>query len=382
MDMERFDYVDETLGLHEMNKHLQKSRRVSVDLEADSYHHYGEKICLIQIATDRRIFVIDPLKVDLTFMASLLEDDSKEKVFHDGDYDGRMFLTYLGVKPSPIFDTMIAARVLGKEKVGLANLLSDYFQVDLDKKWQKADWSRRPLKEEMQQYAAMDVAYLLPLRDRMAADMEKMGRMAWACEEFSRLLDNLDALPERRASFTRVKGARNLSPRHLAVLQQLLEWREDKARALDVPSFKIVGSERLLKLAATHPRSLKEAEESGILSPRQASLFGGDIMRAIRMGMKVPRAKLPGFPEPARHRRDYSVEKVIRCFKKIRDTRAEELGLDPGFLMPNAVLKAVARIKPVSLNEIDKSGLLKSWQLEVMGDSLAGCLRKEEKSRS
>ena len=381
-NMKDFIYVDEIKKLREMSRHLQGIRRISVDLESDSYHNYGEKICLMQISTDKRIYILDSLKVDMSPVASLMEDTSKEKVFHDVDYDGRMLLTYLGVKPAPIFDTMIAARILGREKVGLADLLSEYFDVSLDKAFQKADWSRRPLDENMLSYAAQDVAYLLPLRDRMEKEMEGMGRSGWAREEFTRLVNNLEAMPEKRATFLRVKGARELSPRELAVLQKLLDWREGEAKKLDLPSFKIVGTERLLRIARRHPRGLDQLQKSGILTDRQIGRFGRGISRAVEKGMKVPRAELPGFPEPVRHKRDYAAEKLLRCFKKARDSRAEKLNMDPGFLMPNALLKSLAREKPRDLAGIEGSGLLKKWQLEVMSDHLARCLGKEGKRRS
>jgi ribonuclease D len=380
--MDDFIYIDEIKGLREMSRHLQGKRRVSVDLESDSYHNYGEKICLMQVSTDSRIYIVDALKVDMAPIASLIQDTSKEKVFHDVDYDGRMLLTYLGVKPVPIFDTMIAARILGREKVGLADLLSEYFDVTLDKAFQKADWSRRPLGENMLSYAAQDVAYLLPLRDRMEKEIEGMSRSGWAREEFSRLVDNLEAMPERRATFLRVKGARELSPRELAVLQKLLDWREGEAKKLDLPSFKIVGTERLLRIARLHPRGYDQLQRSGILTDRQIARFGRGINRAVEKGMKVSREELPSFPEPVRHKRDYMAERLLRCFKKARDSKAKELDMDPGFVMPNAMLKSLARARPRDLAGIKGSGLLKKWQLEVMGDSLAGCLQKEGKRRS
>jgi len=368
--------VDDSEALRRMARHLRDAPRVSVDLESDSYHNYSEKICLLQISTGDRIYILDPLKVDMSPVAALLEDTSVEKVFHDVDYDGRMLLTYLGVKPSPIFDTMIAARILGKGKVGLADLLGEYFGVTLDKVFQKADWSRRPLDKNMLSYAAQDVAYLLPLRDRLEKEIRDLGRTAWAQEEFSLLLDNLEVMPERKATFLRVKGARRLSPRELAVLQELLDWREREAERMDLPSFKVVGTERLLRIAQLHLRGRERLAKSGVLTERQMARFGRGIIKAVERGMKVPGKELPSFPEAARHKRDYAVERLLGCFKRARDSRARELGMDPGFLMPNAVLKSLARVKPADLAGIEQSGLLKRWQLEVMGERLARCLEK------
>ncbi len=376
MCMIDFQYVGDTAAMREMLSHLHGSHFVSVDLESDSYHNYAEKIALLQIGDGENIFILDPFSVDLAQVASLFKDKSKEKVFHDVDYDGRMLLTFLGVKPTPIFDTMVAARILGKEKVGLADLLGEYVGISLDKGLQKADWSRRPLSRDMLEYAALDVAYLIQLRDRLAAEIEGLGRADWAREEFERLVENLEPMPEKSADFTRVKGARDLSPRQLAVLQKLLEWREAKAESMDVPPFKVIGTERLLNIAGKHPRSRRELERSGFLSERQEARFGNDILRAVERGMKVANAKLPRFPAHAHQKRDFLAERMLKKLKNARDRRAEELGLDPGFLLPNAVLKAVARQNPADQRELEESGLLKGWQMQVIGDTLAVCLRE------
>jgi ribonuclease D len=371
-----FQYVGDTAAMREMLSHLHGSHFVSVDLESDSYHNYAEKIALLQIGDGENIFILDPFSVDLAQVASLFKDKSKEKVFHDVDYDGRMLLTFLGVKPTPIFDTMVAARILGKEKVGLADLLGEYFGISLDKGLQKADWSRRPLSHNMLEYAALDVAHLIQLRDRLAAEIEGLGRADWAREEFERLVENLEPMPDKSADFTRVKGARDLSPRQLAVLQKLLEWREAKAESMGVPTFKVIGTERLLNIAGKHPRSRRELERSGFLSERQEARFGNDILRAVERGMKVADAKLPRFPAHAHQKRDFLAERMLKKLKNARDRRAEELGLDPGFLLPNAVLKAVARQNPADQRELEESGLLKGWQMQVIGDTLAACLRE------
>lgn len=371
-----YQYVDNKQEMQKMQRQLRQARRVSIDLESDSYHHYGEKIALIQLCDGKQNYIIDPFGVDLAPIASLLEDGSREKIFHDVDYDGRMLLTFLDVKPFPIFDTMIAARMLGKEKVGLADLLNEYLGLALDKGLQKADWSRRPLSMEMLEYAALDVAYLRPLRDRLAEEIERAGRTQWAGEEFSRLVNNLEPMPEREASFLKVKGARELSPRQLAVLQRLLEWRERRAKSFDVPSFKIVGNERLLRIAAYQPRNRRDLEGLKILSPRQFARFGNEIIGAVEKGIKMPLAKLPRFPQQVQQRRDLAAERILRNLKGVRDRKAGEIQLDPGFLMPNAVLKAIARIKPQDIAEIRNSGLLKDWQLEVMGEPLVEAVRQ------
>ncbi len=214
------------------------------------------------------------------------------------------------------------------------------------------------------------------MRDRLAAEIEKTGRAKWAGEEFARLVGNLESIPKREVNVLKFKGARQLTPRQLAILQKLLEWRERKAKGFDVPNFKIIGNERLLKLAQAQPRGRRELEDSWILSPRQLARFGNEIIAAVEKGMRVPAAKFPHFPQQEQQRRDLAAERILRNLKVVRDRKAAELELDPGFLMPNAVLKAVAKKKPRNMAEMQKSGLLKEWQLEIMGESLVEAIRR------
>ncbi|MDI6831218.1 MAG: HRDC domain-containing protein [Actinomycetota bacterium] len=368
--MTDFRYVDDPAALEDAVERLRGCRSISVDLESDSYHHYAEKIALVQVCGGGKIFILDPLRVDLAPLADLLAERGIEKVFHDVDYDGRMLLTYLGVKPAPVFDTMIAARVLGKERIGLADLLAEYFGLAMDKRFQKADWSRRPLGVGMLEYAALDVAYLASLRDRLHDELVGCRREAWAREEFERAVEGLEPMPERTVDLRRVKGARELSPRQLAVLRELMRWREERARESDVPTFKIVGNDRLLKVAQACPRDRGQLAASGALSERQIARFGPEILKAVGRGMRAPREDLPSMPVPVHQRRDLAAEKILRELKAARDRKAAELGMDPGFLLPNAVLKAVARLKPSGTAELEESGLLKGWRLKIMKDIL------------
>jgi len=369
-----FIYVADEASLRGMLEDLRGHERLSVDLESDSFHHYQDRIALLQLGSAEKTYIIDPFAVDVSALTPFFKDKGVEKVFHDADYDGRMILTATGVKPAPVFDTMVAARMLGKTKFGLADLLWEYFGVELDKALQREDWSRRPLGEEMLRYAARDVAYLLSLRDRLAEELEEAGRLEWAREEFADVVEGLEPMPPKKTDLRRVKGARDLEGRQLSVLQALLEWRDERARRKDLPPFKVVGTERLLRLATEMPRSRRRLESCGALSPRQLAMFGEEILRAIEEGAGKPPSDWPRFPAPERNVRDMAAEKLLRRFKAARDRRAAELGLDPGFLLPNAALKELARLKPRELADMERSGLLKGWRLKVMGEALAECL--------
>ncbi len=372
------EYIESTSGLESVIKHLAKRSRLAVDLEADSYHHYGDRLCLLQIATEQKAYLVDPLALGdaILALAPIFADPRKEKVFHDGDYDGRMLMRNLGVRPQHIFDTMLAARMLGKPNVGLAPLLEEYFGIQQNKHYQKADWSARPLAPALLEYAALDTAYLLRLRDRLEAELKEKGRLGWAREEFQLLLESLEPMPERAANFTRVKGARKLTQRQLAVLQALLEWRETLARRMDVPPFKVIGNERLLKLAEECPRSQRRIDASGTLTEKQKRLYGKGIAHAVEEAMQIPEVELPSFPASQRGRPDHRAERILAKLKGWRDRIASQMAMDPGVLLPNAALSELARRRPADERELEEMAVMKKWQCELLGAELLELIRK------
>ncbi len=372
------EYIESVEALEPVVRHLSKKARLAVDLEADSYHHYGDRLCLLQIATDQKAYLVDTLALgDGTLaLAPIFADPRKEKVFHDGDYDGRMLMRSLGVRPQNIFDTMLAARLLGKSTVGLAPLLEEYFGIQQNKHYQKADWSTRPLAPALLEYAALDTAYLLRLRDRLESELREMNRLDWAREEFRLLLESLEPMPERAANFMRVKGARRLTARELAVLQALLEWREALARRIDVPPFKVIGNERLLKIAEECPCSQHRIDTSLNLTEKQKRLYGKGIVRAVEEAMLLPEEDLPSFPVSQRGRPDHRAERVLAKLKGWRDRKAEQLKMDPGVVLPNAALSELARRRPADEKELTALGIMKKWQRAQLGAEVLDIIRK------
>lgn len=371
--MAEYLLIEDRDGLLRAVEELRRAGSVAVDLESDSFHHYRERICLVQISDGRKAYVVDALKLDLEPLAGIFAEPGLEKIFHDIDYDGRMILTHVGVRPYPVFDTMVAARFLGRERVGLSDLLLAYEGVELDKSLQRADWSRRPLKRRMLEYAALDVLHLIDLKKKMEEELIDLGRIDWAKEEFDHLVRNLTPLARRDFDFTRVKGWRNLDPGGLAVLQRLGEWREEKARELDLPPFRVISSEKLLRLAETMPVDMEGLRDSGILSRGQLSRYGDEILGVISScvaeGAMICPEKLEGRAE-----RDARAERVMRCLRKAREEAAESLGLDPGFLLPNSQMREIARSGIRALGELEKRRLIRSWQVEALGPGISRCL--------
>jgi ribonuclease D len=330
----------------------------------------------LQLSSRNRSAIIDPLHSGtLPALGTLLEDRDVEVVFHDADYDLRLLRQDYGWHVTNIFDTRISAQLLGIKAFGLAALLEQYFGVKLDKKHQRADWSLRPLTADMLDYAAQDTRFLLELRDTLRAQLVEKGRLAWAEEEFLRL-ESVQFAPEDAAgAFLRVKGARDLDRRGLAVLRELVTWRDGVAKQLDRSTFRVMGNETLLTLSGTPPRTAAALGGIKGISRSVLDRNSGDILAAIERGLAVPDADLPKFPRAPRWDRDPEFDSNVAKLKAVRDEAAERLQLDPGVLCGRERLELVARKKPHSLDEITAMPELRRWQIEVLGERMIAALR-------
>ncbi|MCC6931023.1 MAG: ribonuclease D [Gemmatimonadaceae bacterium] len=355
---------------------IESTRVVAIDTEGASFHRYVDRIYLLQLSTDAHHAILDPLKVESpSRLGTLLESRDVEVVFHDADYDLRLLHQDYGWRVTNIFDTRIAAQLLGVKAFGLAALLDQYFGVKLDKKHQRADWSMRPLTADMLDYAAQDTMHLLGLRERLRETLEQKGRWAWAREEFSRLEGTQWPTDDEGTAFLRLKGARDLSRRELALLRELVAWRDGVARSLDRSTFRVVTNEVLLDLARRSPRTMEELRGvkgigRGILENR-----GHELLDACARGRAVPDSELPRFPKAPRWERDPHFDDRVARLKRVRDEAAADLELDPGVLCARDRLEAVARAKPRHLDQLREIPELRSWQVELLGPAFVKALR-------
>ena len=274
---------------------LQEQDRVALDTEAASYHRYVDRIYLIQISSESSTALVDPLAVsNVKPVGRLLSDPEVEVVFHDADYDLRVLDRDYGFRAKRLFDTRIAAQLLGEPSVGLGPLLEKYFGIKVDKKMQRADWSRRPLTAEMISYAASDTAYLLALRDELRGRLDKAGRLAWAEEEFKRLESiRWTSNSNNGQAFLRVKTAKALPPKSLAVLKAVHEWREEKAASLDRAPFRVLGNEALLALARSAPTTTRRLRSLSGMPTSPARRYGNELIQAVQKGLDTPAEKYP-----------------------------------------------------------------------------------------
>jgi ribonuclease D len=351
-------------------------REIAIDTEGASFHRFIDRIYLLQITTRDRSAILDPLPIGMPQgLGAILEDPAVEVVFHDADYDLRLLHQDYGWNVNRIFDTRIAAQLLGIKAFGLAALLEQFFNVKLDKKHQRADWSLRPLPPGMLDYAAQDTRFLLDLRDELKLRLEKLGRLEWAEEEFARLEGTKWEEDDGSQSFLRIKGARDLTRRELALLRELVPWRDSVAREVDRATFRVMGNEVLLEIARTAPKTVKDLSAlkgmpRGILDRGAAAILG-----AVQRGLEVAEEHLPRFPRAAKWDREDDFDSRVTKLKAVRDAAATRLSLDPGVLCSRERLEAIARARPQKPKDLEDVPGIRRWQIAEMGDEFVEALK-------
>lgn len=360
--------LDTQSEVDEILSEALSEKRVAVDTEADSLHSYFDKVCLIQISTPKRDAVIDPLApVSLETFGKLLVDPRIEKVLHGADYDLRILNRDFGFTIAPLFDTMVASQLLGYEAVGLAALLKRHFNADVDKSHQRADWAQRPLPRVMLQYATLDTRHLLELSNILRAELETLGRWDWAVEEFERLSQiryrEQDIDPD---AYRKLKGISGLTPRQLAVLQRLFEWRDERARKRDVPPFRVLRNEPMIAIASAMPRELEALKKTKGVDQRMIDRAGAEILRRIEEAADLPESELPQRAEMKKWIRDKDLEKRIEALKAARDAVVKEIRIDASILAPKHILAAVAQRKPRTSSDFDDVVSMRRWQRSLL----------------
>lgn len=349
--------------------------RVAVDTEADSLHSYFDKVCLIQLSLPDEDFIVDPLtRIDLTRFGAILADPSITKVFHGGDYDLRILHRDFDFTVRNLIDTSLCAQLLGYEGLGLAALLDRHFQVKLNKVHQRADWSIRPLPQDMLDYAAMDTHYLIPLAEKLREELTALGRWEWALEEFERLENvRYREADEDAETWRRIKNIGNLDRRSLAVVRDIHAWRDVLARKADRPPFKVLGNDTIVEIAKEKPATTRELTQLKSVSRYHGDRYGRELAAIVRKAMEIPEAELPERNEPKPWIRDKTLENRINRLKNVRDRYARELKIDGSVLGPRHILSAIATSGTLDVPA------MREWQKKLMGHALLAALEPEKK---
>ena len=370
-----YKFIESESELKNICDDLLKEKIIGVDLEADSMYCFKEKICLIQIATDRQAFLIDPFELkEISPFLKVLETKDIIKIFHGADFDIRSIDRDYKARVNNLFDTEIACRFLGIKERGLAALLKRNFNIDADKRYQKADWSKRPFDKGMIDYSIMDVAYLTKLYTIILQKLENKGRFSWAKEEFE--IQEQVRYKNNHSSplFKRFKGAGKLDARSLAVLENLLELRMQIAQKKDQPLFKIISNASITTLYINKPETIDQILEIKALSKRQVDLYGSFCVQAITKAMELEDEQLPLYPRTKRAKRDFKVEKRIIRLKKMREKLSISMGIEPGFLLNNALISSIALQKPANSAQLLNIEHVRHWQVENIGENILEAL--------
>ena len=350
---------------------------VAVDTEAASFHRHKDRVYLLQLSTRTETHLVDPLAVaGLPGFGELLADPAIELVFHDADYDLRLLGYEFGFRAATLFDTRIAAQFLNEPGIGLAAMLEKYVGVTPDKRFQRADWSVRPLTQPMLEYAAMDTRHLPVLRDMLRDRLTERGKLTWAEEEFALATAVRWPAPESpEVAALSMKGARALSPRGLAVFRELYVWRTRTAETLDRAAFRIIGNEALIALAERTPKDTAGLAAIPGVGKDLVERRGQEILDAIARGLELPEADLPRFPRVARHRPDPAFEGRLERLKALRVGLVSRLDLQPGVIAPNWLLEEVARSAPKTVEELGKVDGIRRWQIAQFGNELVDAVK-------
>ena len=364
-------------ALQKFASRLEKQRIIGVDLEADSMYHFKEKVCLIQIATANTTAVIDPLQIkNLSVLKPVFRRNDIQKVFHGADYDVRSLYRDFRIRINHLFDTELACRFLGFKESGLDAVLAKRYNVRLDKKYQRKDWSKRPLPEEMIAYAAADVHYLISLAKSLQNELKNKGRLSWVQEECAYLSKVRPVSNDTGPLFLGFKGAGKLGPRGLAVLEELLNLRKNIAQQQDRPLFRIMGNKSIMVLTEARPQSMKKLIKTEALGSKQIDRYGNQIISAVKKALRIPARNLPKYPRKTAPMVPAIVAKRVKELRRWRDQLASKLEIDPAIICTKALISAIAVQRPISIKSLSAVKELKTWQAAGFGSDIIDILKR------
>lgn len=371
-------YIKDDVALKKLVESLADEPLLAIDTESNSLHAYQERVCLIQLSTRTKDYIIDPLTVnDVSPLGELMTANQIEKVFHAAEYDIMCMKRDFGFTFHNLFDTMAAARICGYKTIGLGNMLKDLADVKVDKRHQRDDWGKRPLPEDSLHYAQIDTHYLPALRDKMRHELVEMNRLTEAAETFAEICDVPPATTNGYDpdAFWRLGLPNMLKRDELLILRELHEMRETLAKKQDKPPFKIIDNKALIALAQSAPASVRDLKAIQGISPRQAKRYGDDILAAIKRGKStrnLPARPRPPMPEPIITDR-YS---ALHAWRK---HRAQQRGVESDVIVSKQTLWDLAVNAPECPEDLTTIRGLGPWRLATYGDEILDVIAQFER---
>lgn len=340
MSPESYYYIDTKESLAMMCEDLAREDVLGIDLECENnLHHYGAYISLIQISSRSKQWIVDIIALKaLGPLRRIFVDRSIQKIFHDVSFDLRILNSEFGCKPKNIFDTQIAALLVGRTEIGLGPLLLEYFDVKKQRKFQMADWTKRPLTPAMLSYAVKDTKYLIQLRDVLVDELLKLDRLEWVKEEFD-LIENM-RFEKKAYTYKDFKGYSHLTDTQRSILKSLFYLRERYAKEVNMPIHFVIPNKKLNELIIDPPKTLSSWKSIKGVHPlvkRNAHIFFKVVEDA--------KTKTISLPEKVHKRYNEEQKKLLACLGDIRDSLADDMGLARHLIMNKEQMHSIVRSK-------------------------------------
>jgi ribonuclease D len=371
----------------QMLDHLRSRRIVALDTESDSLYRYYPKICLIQLSAGARDdnsdpaemvdYLVDPLRLDnLDELRAVLARPGVEVVMHAAENDMLLLYRNFGFTFPQVFDTQLAARILGWKQVGLAAILETQFGIVSDKRMQRTNWGIRPLTPEQIAYAQMDTHYLPSLRQLLIAELQERRRWEEAQGAFahlSRVDYSARAVEER--TFWSMKSVRDVPLERLNVLEALWKWRENEARHQNRPPFKIMGDTALIEMAKQVPSDRGDLRHIPDLSPNQVDRFGPLLLRAVQEGLRHPQPQPPEYEARPELALDRAALARFDALRKWRSEMARQRDVAPDIVLPNSTLLTIAQRNPADVAALAAIVDIGDWKVQTYGPDILATLK-------
>ncbi len=340
-------YVANEHAFMDMLNELRSAKQIAVDTESNSLYAYQEEVCLIQFSTQTKDYLLDPLSgVDISPLGEIFKSPEIEKIFHAAEYDIICLRRDFNFEFNNLFDSMLASRVLGFSKLGLSSLLEQYFDVHVNKRYQKANWGKRPLSDDMLNYARLDTHFLIPLRKILYKELQEKGRLIIAEEDFERI-SHAEATPNHKPCYSNVRGYHKLSPQQLAILVELCAYRERVAFHANIPPFKILSSKVLLETAKQAPENMEALAQVPGLSTKLLRRHATGLLQAVRLGQENPPILLEHKPKPS----EAYIKRLDRL-KRWRHERALLKGVESDVILSRDILEEIAKVNPQTKEDL------------------------------
>jgi len=364
-------WISTASDLKLMIEELINHKHLAIDTESNSLHAFQEQVCLVQISIPGSDYLVDPLAIeDLSPLGSIFSDNKIEKTFHAAEYDLLCLKRDFDFNVHNIFDTMQAARILGYRAVGLNHLLFEKFNITVDKRFQKADWAKRPLPPDQLNYARMDTHYLLDLRDELYSELNHKNLWDLAEEEFLRIsICGENHSEPSTPAWQRINGANKLSSTQIPILKELLEWRILQAERMNRPVFKVISNKLLMTLTELKPRRVTDLQSAG-LSGRQIHMFGEEILNAIKKGVRSEPIKQPKHPKP-----DHAFLRRLELLRNWRRQTGMKLGFESDVVLPRSFLETIAEENPGNMKALAELMPDSPWRLKHYGQEILNCIK-------